>query len=571
MRTSIFIFCLLFGVIFAKSCLDEVKELEAKPPMVGAYKPICQTNGLYAETQYHASYYFCVNPKTGEKILGTDVRFRKPSSCKTTPCMLQRHQGMLNSKQGMVGHFTPQCEEDGSFKKVQCHASTGFCYCVVPETGAKVVGTEVRGKLTNCEATGVNNAKTCLNHLQELDAKPALLGAFRPVCQANGLYAETQCHGSTGFCFCVVPETGKKILGTEIRGKPKSCKATPCMLQRHQGMLKSQKMMVGHFTPQCEEDGSFKKVQCHGSTGYCFCVAADTGVKVEGTEVRGKPTNCETADNADKPCLKQLNELQAKQPLLGQFKPKCQANGMFAEMQSHAGYHYCVFPKTGEEIKGTRIRFAQPKTCKATPCLIQRHHAMKDSDRGMVGQFTPQCETDGSFTVTQCHSSTGFCFCVVPETGEKLLGTELRFKKPKNCEMTECMHERHQALKSGLLGIFKPACDEDGLYSNVQCTEGICYCVFAKTGAKVLGTELERGVRPTTCELTKCFKKRHEFLSQTQPLLGARKPVCTADGNFNPVQCHEGVCHCVFPTTGEEVLGTMTRFRKPQSCKLTRK
>ena len=42
---------------------------------------------------------------------------------------------------------------------------------------------------------GVNNAKTCLKHLQELDAKPKLLGAFRPVCQANGLYAETQCHG----------------------------------------------------------------------------------------------------------------------------------------------------------------------------------------------------------------------------------------------------------------------------------------------------------------------------------------------------------------------------------------
>uniref|UniRef100_A0A7M5XKY5 Thyroglobulin type-1 domain-containing protein n=1 Tax=Clytia hemisphaerica TaxID=252671 RepID=A0A7M5XKY5_9CNID len=421
-----------------------------------------------------------------------------------------------------------------------------------------------------CLLFGVIFAKSCLDEVKELEAKPPMVGAYKPICQTNGLYAETQYHAS--YYFCVNPKTGEKILGTDVRfRKPSSCKTTPCMLQRHQGMLNSKQGMVGHFTPQCEEDGSFKKVQCHGSTGYCFCVAADTGVKVEGTEVRGKPTNCETAgiDNADKPCLKQLNELQAKQPLLGQFKPKCQANGMFAEMQSHAGYHYCVFPKTGEEIKGTRIRFAQPKTCKATPCLIQRHHAMKDSDRGMVGQFTPQCETDGSFTVTQCHSSTGFCFCVVPETGEKLLGTELRFKKPKNCEMTECMHERHQALKSGLLGVFKPACDEDGLYSNVQCAEGICYCVFAKTGAKVLGTELERGVRPTTCELTKCFKKRHEFLSQTQPLLGARKPVCTADGNFNAVQCHEGVCHCVFPTTGEEVLGTMTRFRKPQSCKLT--
>jgi len=30
-----------------------------------------------------------------------------------------------------------------------------------------------------------------------------------------------------------------------------------------------------------------------GSTGFCFCVSSETGVKVEGTEVRGMPTNCE--------------------------------------------------------------------------------------------------------------------------------------------------------------------------------------------------------------------------------------------------------------------------------------
>ena len=29
------------------------------------------------------------------------------------------------------------------------------------------------------------------------------------------------------------------------------------------------------------------------------------------------------------------------------------------------------------------------------------------------------------------------------------------------------------------------------------------------------------------------------------------------------------MCNCVFPETGEEILGTMVRFSKPSSCKLT--
>ena len=34
---------------------------------------------------------------------------------------------------------------------------------------------------------------------------------------------------------------------------------------------------------------------------------------------------------------------------------------------------------------------------------MQRHNGMKDSAKGMTGQFTPQCEADGSFSKAQCH------------------------------------------------------------------------------------------------------------------------------------------------------------------------
>ena len=51
-------------------------------------------------------------------------------------------------------------------------------------------------------------------------------------------------------------------------------------------------LLIGAFIPQCEEDGSYSEVQCHGSTGYCWCVDGEGNKRLE-TEVRpGLRPNC---------------------------------------------------------------------------------------------------------------------------------------------------------------------------------------------------------------------------------------------------------------------------------------
>uniref|UniRef100_A0A663LQY1 Thyroglobulin type-1 domain-containing protein n=1 Tax=Athene cunicularia TaxID=194338 RepID=A0A663LQY1_ATHCN len=37
----------------------------------------------------------------------------------------------------------------------------------------------------------------------------------------------------------------------------------------------------GHV-PQCDEEGRYRPLQCHGSTGYCWCVDA-AGQEIAGT------------------------------------------------------------------------------------------------------------------------------------------------------------------------------------------------------------------------------------------------------------------------------------------------
>lgn len=64
-----------------------------------------------------------------------------------------------NASRGLLGAYIPQCEEDGSFSKVQC--SEGYCWCVHTETG-KSTGVFATGSLPQCdeEATTVTPTAT---------------------------------------------------------------------------------------------------------------------------------------------------------------------------------------------------------------------------------------------------------------------------------------------------------------------------------------------------------------------------------------------------------------------------
>lgn len=48
---------------------------------------------------------------------------------------------------------------------------------------------------------------------------------------------------------------------------------------------------IGCFVSECEDNGSYKPVQCSGSTGYCWCVDA-VGRKIPNTNTRGRDLTC---------------------------------------------------------------------------------------------------------------------------------------------------------------------------------------------------------------------------------------------------------------------------------------
>lgn len=72
---------------------------------------------------------------------------------------------------------------------------------------------------------------------------------------------------------------------------PAEVEKTRCQLEREHILGAARQsdsqrpLPPGLFVPECDEHGQYMPTQCHGSTGYCWCVDRD-GREVEGTRTR---------------------------------------------------------------------------------------------------------------------------------------------------------------------------------------------------------------------------------------------------------------------------------------------
>ncbi|XP_072015536.1 uncharacterized protein [Amphiura filiformis] len=152
---------------------------------------------------------------------------------------------------------------------------------------------------TNSNETG--KLTKCNKALLEASAGKALIGSYVPQCTKAGEYETMQCHGSTGYCWCV-DENGEEIQRTKAgpgSAQPncegKSTKCQKAVLEASAGQA-----LIGSYVPQCTKTGEYETMQCHGSTGYCWCVD-ENGEEIQGTKAgRGNPQpNCDVSKEKD--------------------------------------------------------------------------------------------------------------------------------------------------------------------------------------------------------------------------------------------------------------------------------
>nr|XP_049609386.1 nidogen-2 isoform X35 [Syngnathus scovelli] len=597
-------------------------------PLVGAFVPQCDANGQYTPQQCHGStgHCWCVDSQ-GQERHGTrtppgttPIDCERPDGHPKTHCEHHRDSMQTASPEGYppVGAFVPQCDANGQYTPLQCHGSTGHCWCVDSQ-GQERPGTRTSpgAPPTDCDKPEEpDHSKThCERHRDSVQTTSPegypLLGAFVPECDANGEYVPQQCHGSTGHCWCVDSQ-GQERPGTRTPpgATPISCdkpEQPKSQCEQHRDRVQTTNPegypVVGAFVPHCDSNGHYTPLQCHGSTGHCWCVDSQ-GQERQGTRTPPgtAPTDCDKSEEPGRlksHCEQHRDSVQTTSPegypLVGAFVPQCDANGEYTAQQCHgsSGHCWCV-DKKGQERPGTRTPpHTTPFDCDKperpkSHCERHRDSIQTTSPEGYprVGAFVPQCDANGQYTPQQCHSSSGHCWCV-DSRGQERSGTRTPpGTTPFDCDKPErpkshCEQHRDRIQTSPegypLVGAFVPQCDANGQYIPQQChgSSGHCWCVDSH-GQERPGTRTPPGATPIECdnqERPKSHCEHHRDRVQTTspegyPILGAFVPQCDTNGRYTPQQCHGSTGHCwCVDSQGQERPGTRTlRGTTPIDC-----
>uniref|UniRef100_A0A3P9AWU4 Nidogen 2 n=1 Tax=Maylandia zebra TaxID=106582 RepID=A0A3P9AWU4_9CICH len=283
-----------------------------------------------------------------------------------------------------------------------------------------------------------------------------ITGVYKPQCDAEGQYLPQQCHGSTGYCWCV-DSRGEERAGTRTPpgAAPVDCDRTDqpehvkTHCEHHRDSVKTTSAdgypIVGAYVPQCDAEGQYLSQQCHGSTGYCWCVDS-RGEERAGTRTPpgAAPVDCDRPglpERAKTHCEHHRDSVKTTSadgyPITGVYKPQCDAEGQYLPQQCHGstGYCWCVDSR-GEERAGTRTPpGAAPVDCDRPVAVTptERPESMCERWRasliehygGKPGpqQYVPQCEPDGEFSPVQCYGETNYCWCV-DQNGRMVPGTK---------------------------------------------------------------------------------------------------------------------------------------------------
>nr|XP_019953751.1 PREDICTED: SPARC-related modular calcium-binding protein 1 isoform X2 [Paralichthys olivaceus] len=290
----------------------------------------------------------------------------------------------------------------------------------------------------------------------------------KPVCGSDGRSYETgcelqrarckdktltlahrgRCRGKNWVKIDQLPAAAAPTTVSEGRDlELKDAGQSKCRVERNQALEQARRPQESMFIPECNEDGTFAQVQCHTLTGYCWCVTTD-GKPVSGSSVQNRTPVC-SGSVTDKPPGPPNSGRKVhtwiKQYLRNTFDqlrdfpdatklPADDGSKPTPTMETHV-------PPEGDEITAPTLWIKQliyhncstsRKQEKVPSCDQERQSAL-DEDRQNPREaiFIPDCGPGGLYKAVQCHQSTGYCWCVLVDTGRPIPGTSTRYQKPE--------------------------------------------------------------------------------------------------------------------------------------------
>ncbi|XP_047459948.1 SPARC-related modular calcium-binding protein 2 isoform X2 [Mugil cephalus] len=194
----------------------------------------------------------------------------------TSRCVAEKKYTEQQAKKLFPQVFVPVCNPDGTYSEVQCHSYTGYCWCVTPN-GRPISGSAVANKKPRCQGSKQERATT---------REPGKA-------DDTGVVVDPQPAGDDEDIISQYPtlwtEQVRSRQNNRTRAPSSSCDQEQQSAQEEARQHKNDAV----FVPDCAQGGLYKPVQCHPSTGYCWCVLVDTGRPIPGTSTRYEQPKCD--------------------------------------------------------------------------------------------------------------------------------------------------------------------------------------------------------------------------------------------------------------------------------------
>ncbi|XP_065152182.1 SPARC-related modular calcium-binding protein 2 isoform X1 [Paramisgurnus dabryanus] len=243
-----------------------------------ARKPLCASDGRTFSSRCEFLRAKCRDPQL-------EVN-RGP--CKdTSRCVAEKRYTEQQAKKVFPQVFVPVCNPDGTYSEIQCHSYTGYCWCVTP-SGRPISGSAVANKKPQCQ--GPRNGK--VNPKEPGKAVSSRLFSILNADDSVTVVMEPQPSADEEDIIAQYPTLWtEQVRSRQNRTKTQSTSCDQEQLTAQEEARQHKNEAV--FVPDCAHGGLYKPVQCHPSTGYCWCVLVDTGRPIPGTSTRYEQPKCD--------------------------------------------------------------------------------------------------------------------------------------------------------------------------------------------------------------------------------------------------------------------------------------
>ncbi|XP_014467211.1 PREDICTED: SPARC-related modular calcium-binding protein 2 isoform X4 [Dinoponera quadriceps] len=338
----------------------------------GGNMPVCGSDGITYSSQCEAISRQCK---------GVSILIKHTGPCPETPACFS---AKLTARTGAE----PTCRQDGTYAPVQCHAETGYCWCVTPQ-GRPLPDTSVRHKRPRCLRPGSRSASAASTRSGQRRRSPNFKqrrqydsNRHRNTCDRNEKakfnanlienfkieYRRTNISADgdkdvgrvLSWKFATLDKDGDGFLNRteykELRRlakkavRPKKCARTfarTCDLNRDLKLSKQEwgACLVNDFTLHL----------------FLSLNPADERPEVpeaQRTRATDQAIDC-TADR--KAALE--DQIHSEEKF---YVPECTPDGRYLRIQCYSGYCWCVYQDTGKPIPGTSAKNLVPN-CNPVP------------------------------------------------------------------------------------------------------------------------------------------------------------------------------------------------------------